>query len=88
MKTRIAVAGAGYIGRAHMAAAQASTSCTLSVLADPFPGAGAVDAAASAGVPRYRSLTQLLAADRPEGVIVATLNFLKVIHENTHAARH
>ena len=50
-KTRIAVAGAGYIGQAHMAAAQASSTVTLSAIVDPSPAAA--DTAAKAGVPLY-----------------------------------
>ena len=43
-KTRIAVAGAGYIGRAHMAVAQQSGTCTLSAIVDPSPAAAAIAA--------------------------------------------
>ena len=38
-KTRIAVAGAGYIGQAHMDVAQKSPTCTLSAVVDPAPAA-------------------------------------------------
>ena len=38
-KTRIAVAGAGYIGQAHMDVAQKSPTCTLSAVVDPSPAA-------------------------------------------------
>ena len=75
-KTRIAVAGAGYIGLAHMAVARASPTCTLSAIVDPAPGA--VQAAAEAGVPLYRSLGELIEKDRPDGVILATPNVLHV----------
>lgn len=75
-KTRIAVAGAGYIGQAHMAVAQASPTCTLSAVVDPSPAAAAV--AARAGVPMYTSLDELLARDRPDGVVLATPNALHV----------
>ncbi|HEY2926457.1 Gfo/Idh/MocA family protein [Piscinibacter sp.] len=76
--TRIAVAGAGYIGVAHMAVAQKSARCTLSAIVDPAPAAQAV--AAQAGVPLYRSLDELLERDRPDGVILATPNQLHVEH--------
>ena len=75
-KTRIAVAGAGTIGLAHMAVAQQSASCTLSAIVDPSPAARAQ--AQAAGVPLYASLAELLAKDRPDGVILATPNPLHV----------
>ena len=77
-KTRIAVAGAGYIGQAHMAVAQASRTVTLSAVIDPSPTA--VAAAAKAGVALYQSLAEMLAKDRPDGVVLATPNRLHVPH--------
>lgn len=77
-KTRIAVAGAGYIGQAHMGVAQSSSTVTLSAVVDPSPAA--VDIAARAGVPLYASLQELLAKDRPDGVVLATPNQLHVPH--------
>ncbi|REE24103.1 putative dehydrogenase [Paraburkholderia sp. BL27I4N3] len=78
---RIAVAGAGYIGRAHMAVAQQSGTCTLSAIVDPSPTAQAL--AVQAGVPLYRTLEELLERDRPDGVILATPNQLHVEHALT-----
>lgn len=75
-KTRIAVAGAGYIGQAHMAVAQNSPRCTLSAIVDPSPAA--VEVAALAGVPLYASIEELLAKDRPDGLVLATPNQLHV----------
>ncbi|HNW01679.1 MAG TPA: Gfo/Idh/MocA family oxidoreductase [Burkholderiaceae bacterium] len=75
-KTRIAVAGAGYIGQAHMDVAQASPTCVLSAIVDPSPAAVAL--AAKAGVPLYASLDELLSKDRPDGLILATPNHLHV----------
>lgn len=77
-KTRIAVAGAGYIGLAHMAVAQRSPTCALSAIVDPAPAAQAV--ADKAGVPLYKSLDELFAKDRPDGVILATPNKLHLEH--------
>ena len=77
-KTRIAVAGAGYIGRAHMGVAQNGVRCTLSAVVDPSPAAVAI--AAQAGVPLYRSLAEVFARDRPDGVVLATPNALHVDH--------
>lgn len=75
---RIAVAGAGYIGQAHMAVARQSPACMLSAVVDPAPAAAA--RAASAGVPLYGTLDELLARDRPDAVILATPNQLHVEH--------
>mgnify|MGYP001202172389 FL=1 len=75
-KTRIAVAGAGYIGQAHIDVAQNSPTCVLSAIVDPSPAAVAV--AAKAGVPLYASLDELLSKDRPDGLILATPNHLHV----------
>lgn len=75
-KTRIAVAGAGYIGQAHMAAALASDTVQLSAVVDPSPAARAQ--ADRAGVPLYASLDALWAQDRPDGVVLATPNALHV----------
>jgi predicted dehydrogenase len=77
-KTRIAVAGAGYIGQAHMDVAQRSANCMLSAVVDPSPAAAAI--AAKAGVPLYRSLAELFEKDRPDGVVLATPNALHVEH--------
>jgi predicted dehydrogenase len=75
-KTRIAVAGAGYIGHAHMGVLRASTSCELSAVVDPSPAAQAQ--AQVAGVPLFKSLAELFANDRPDGVVLATPNQLHV----------
>jgi predicted dehydrogenase len=75
-KTRIAVAGAGYIGLAHMGAARASSTCALSAVVDPSPSAQAH--ADAAGVPLYASLAELFANDRPDGIVLATPNQLHV----------
>lgn len=71
-KTRIAVAGAGIIGRAHIGVLRASASCALSAIVDP------ASPAEGAGVPHYGSLHELLAKDRPDGIILATPNHLHV----------
>jgi predicted dehydrogenase len=73
---RIAVAGAGYIGLAHLAVIQASPNAALSAVVDPSPNARA--AADKAGVPLYASIDELLAEDRPDGLILATPNQLHV----------
>jgi predicted dehydrogenase len=75
-KLRIAVAGAGVIGQAHINVLRNSATCTLCAIVDPSPAAGAL--AAQAGVPLYLSLAEMLAVDRPDGVILATPNALHV----------
>ncbi len=76
--TRIAVAGAGYIGQAHMGVAQHSATVTLTAVVDPSPVAQAL--ADQAGVRCYGSLAELFAHDRPDGVVLATPNALHVAH--------
>jgi predicted dehydrogenase len=76
--TRIAVVGAGYIGRAHIAAARQSEICSLSAIVDPVPATQPL--AADLGVPLYGTIEELLAKDRPDGVIIATPNHLHVPH--------
>jgi len=75
-KTRIAVAGAGLIGQAHIRVLQASATCELSAVVDPSPAAAAV--AALAGVPVFSSIDELLAQGWPDGLILATPNPLHV----------
>lgn len=74
--TRIAVAGAGYIGKAHIGVIQDSPDAVLSAIVDPTPAAAAL--ADKAGVPCYRTLEELLSKDKPDGVILATPNPLHV----------
>ena len=69
---KIAVAGAGLIGRRHIELVQASPSCTLAAIVDPAPGAAEI--ARNADVPLYATLDELFAHGRPDGVIVATPN--------------
>ncbi|MCX7277724.1 MAG: Gfo/Idh/MocA family oxidoreductase [Burkholderiales bacterium] len=73
---KIAIAGAGYIGLAHIEVLARSSRCTLSAIVDPSPGAVAI--AARAGVPLYTSLDALLAAGKPDAIILATPNHLHV----------
>lgn len=74
---RIAVAGAGVIGRAHIERLQASAACELVALVDPSP-APAARALAGEAVPVYADLADMLAAQQPDGVILATPNALHV----------
>jgi predicted dehydrogenase len=76
IRTRIAVAGAGYIGQAHIGVIQASPNAVLSAIVDPSPAAAAL--AARAGVSWYASLDELLQHDLPDGLVLATPNHLHV----------
>jgi len=65
---RLAVAGAGLIGAAHIARIATAPECRLTAIADPDP------AAARFGVPVYQDLADLLTREKPDGVILATPN--------------
>ncbi|AYQ30220.1 MULTISPECIES: Gfo/Idh/MocA family protein [unclassified Polaromonas] len=76
---RIAVAGAGVIGRRHIELIQASPRTRLCAVVDPQPASK--ELAAGLGVPHFDSLETLFAvqnAARPDGVILATPNHLHV----------
>ena len=73
---RISVAGAGLIGRRHIEEVQRSPSARLASIVDPAPAAA--ELARQAGVEAHGSLSELFAADRPDGVILATPNRLHV----------
>lgn len=75
-RPKIAVVGAGYIGRAHIDALRSSATCALSAIADPSAESAAL--AARCGVPHLRSLDELLARARPDAVVLATPNTLHV----------
>ena len=73
---RIAVAGAGLIGKRHVEEVDASAYATLASIVDPGPAAP--ELAEKFSVPLYRSLAELFAADKPDGVILATPNQIHV----------
>lgn len=73
---RIAIAGAGLIGRAHALRIAQLHGCELAGFADP--SSSAVALAAEHGVPLHGDLPALLANERPDGVILATPNALHV----------
>jgi predicted dehydrogenase len=72
----IAVAGAGLIGKRHVEAIAASGAARLAAIVDPAPAAA--DYAASLGVPWRRSLAEMIDAEKPDGVILATPNQMHV----------
>lgn len=75
---RLAVAGAGLIGRTHIDVVRASTQATLCAIVDPAPQAAAL--AGQAGVPLFAELQDMLAREKPDGVILATPNQLHLAH--------
>jgi predicted dehydrogenase len=71
-RVRIAVAGAGLIGKRHIEEIDACPAAELASIVDPGPAG--VGQARRFGVPLHGSLAEMLAADRPDGVILATPN--------------
>ena len=69
---RVAVAGAGAIGRVHVERIRAHGDCVLAALADPSPMAAAL--ARDLGVPLHADLEAMLDVVKPDGVILATPN--------------
>lgn len=68
---RLAIIGAGVIGKRHLAAIQRSEACVELVgLADIVPESRTI--AAEAGVPFFSETDALLSAVKPDGIIVAT----------------
>jgi predicted dehydrogenase len=73
---RIAVVGAGAIGRQHIERLLKNRNCRLAAIVDP--ASNAAEIAAKAGAPIVGSLADVLAGERPDGVILATPNRLHV----------
>ena len=73
-RKRIAVAGAGLIGRRHIELIVASQDCVLAGIADPSPAA--TDHARAHNVPCYTDHRALLAQEQPDGLIIASPNAL------------
>jgi len=73
---RIAVAGAGQIGKRHVEMVVKNDGCRLSAIVDPAPAAA--DYARSLGVPLYGSLAECFAKGRPDGIVLATPNAMHV----------
>ncbi|WP_439359001.1 Gfo/Idh/MocA family protein [Bradyrhizobium sp. DASA03007] len=73
-KIRIAVAGAGLIGRRHIELIEASPDCVLAGIADPSPAAG--DFARAHNTPWYADHRALLEQEKPDGLIIASPNTL------------
>ncbi len=75
-KVRVAVAGAGVIGRRHIEELVRSASAVLASIVDPSPAADPL--AKQYGVARYESLDVMLESDRPDGIVLATPNAMHV----------
>ncbi|WP_214370557.1 Gfo/Idh/MocA family protein [Pseudonocardia sp. H11422] len=73
---RIAVAGAGLIGRCHIEEVDVSGSAELASVVDPGPAGP--ELANKYGVSLSASLAELFETDKPDGVILATPNQMHV----------
>ncbi len=71
-KKRIAVVGAGDIGRRHMQAIQLDGTAVLAAIVDPAPLGASV--AQMLGVPYFTDLPSMNAAMGPDGIIIAAPN--------------
>ncbi len=73
-RVRIAVAGAGMIGKRHIEEIDAGDATVLASIVGP----GALEVARKYGVPLYPSLGEMFARDKPDGIILATPNRMHV----------
>lgn len=72
MTTRIALCGAGLIGREHITLIEGHPGTTLAAICDPSPEAATL--AQKLGVPHFTDFAPMLDAVKPDGAIVATPN--------------
>lgn len=75
---RIVVVGAGLIGQRHAKLIKAGADATLSAIVDPTDAARGF--AGEIRAPWFASIAEMLAAGRPDGLIVATPNQLHLEH--------
>ena len=73
---RISVVGGGAIGETHCLTIREQPGMALAGLADPAPGAAAT--AAGYGARAYANHRDLIAAEKPDGAVIATPNALHV----------
>jgi predicted dehydrogenase len=73
---RIAVAGAGLIGQAHIKRILEEPQAELASIIDPSPDAK--EEATRLGVPSYSDLDEAFQSEKPDGVVIATPNRLHV----------
>jgi len=75
-EVRIAVVGAGQIGKRHIEMIGRTPGAVIAAIVDPAPGAG--DLARTLGVPLFPAVQEMLARVRPHGVVIASPNQLHV----------
>ncbi|USH01158.1 Gfo/Idh/MocA family oxidoreductase [Grimontia kaedaensis] len=75
-KPRIAVVGAGLIGKNHIRLVSESNACDLAAIVDPFEAS--IELAKDYDVPHFETLVELLDSGLADGVILATPNNLHV----------
>lgn len=75
-RVRIAVAGAGMIGQAHIKRVLEEPEAHLAAIVDPSPKAR--EQAAQLGTSWFPELDALFGAEKPDGVVIATPNHLHV----------
>ena len=71
---RLAVIGAGLIGRTHTRIIQQEPAAEIVAVADPMPAAAAF--ASEQGIPYFADYLEMLDAVKPAGVVIATPNAL------------
>jgi len=75
-RARIAVAGAGTIGKRHIEEIDSIDEAELAAIVDPGPTGP--ELAQKYGVALYQSLAELFGNDKPDGIILATPNQMHV----------
>ncbi|WP_337269966.1 Gfo/Idh/MocA family protein [Oryzifoliimicrobium ureilyticus] len=75
-RVRLAVLGAGLIGKRHIQHVLAEPSAELAAVVDPTPVGEAI--AIEAGVRWFASFADMMRSERPDGVIIATPNQVHV----------
>lgn len=83
--TRIALIGAGLIGKRHLQVLLGDPAYAVAAIADPAPAAEAL--AKEKGVPWFADYRRMLDEARPQGAIVATPNQLHVVAGSACIAR-
>ncbi|MBB3388091.1 putative dehydrogenase [Rhizobium sp. BK275] len=75
-RVKLAVLGAGLIGKRHIKHVMEEPAAELTAVVDPTPVGQAI--ASEAGVRWFPSLADMMISERPDGVIIATPNQLHV----------
>lgn len=71
---RIAIIGAGLIGRTHINVIRQEWRCEVAAIADPMPAAAVY--ASEQGIPLFADYAEMLDLVKPDGAIIATPNAL------------